>query len=455
MNIESLKAELKNINSNFVLLVALSFVWISRLINFVAFPLATETPDSLDSLPSSLFDFKLVSFIGNAPRPWVTNLFYAIIPGQVITLAQLFISGLSATILLFSLNRLFTNERSRKVGLVAVAAITSSALYLSWDNLVNLQSLTNSFVLLFISTLINVWLKPNFANMFKLLFCQVILCTQRPFFLFLFTFIYIFISKRILNGNQSGKKAFIYLLSGWLILSSYTILHTSNQNNFWPGKVSGISTLGYLKESSPVSNEFRDYLKKTDIPQCLLDHDRKALFKESPLYCEDGLNWTLKNAQHEYVKFLLGSPKSMMKIVSYGFFGMNIESSSHYGNAVSILPRTIENLLVGERNPNNLTYFENSKDVKFFLYLPTVSIFLINLLLMFKRRREQGFDLDTAFLFLNVGFLTLLGVIINCFAIYTEWSRIFYPNQILIQISLIISLAILFGRSKKMSERLS
>ena len=71
---------------------------------------------------------------------------------------------------------------------------------------------------------------------------------------------------------------------------------------------------------------------------------------------------------------------------------------------------------------------------------------------MWYRKLENKLDITLAYLFLRICLVTLAGTLINYFAVYTEWSRIFFPNQLLIQISSVITLSLLVDKPNKVID---
>jgi hypothetical protein len=434
-----------------ILIVCILFIWLNRFATLAFYPKTTFLPDAADSLPTRLFEFNKVSLIGNAPRPFVTNIIYAMIPFDLLQLFQLVLSGIASTFLLISLHRIFRSTLAKNFAVSSVTILLASNTFLNWDNIANIQSITNSLLLFSLAVLI-LFFK---TNTLKLLMCfqflTILLVVQRPSFI-----LFYFITNLILIKMIYTQKRNLLILVPIITFISgmiFCVVHTKNQDNHWPGNFSGLQISGFLLPVSPVSEEFKQYLKSKNAPECLLNDSRYSLF-EGERFCSEALAWVEKDATQNFRQYLMSNPESAMKIVFYGLYGAFVGSSLNYGNSAALTPPIYEILVLGSRQPNSLTFFESSESIRYYTQIPIYSYSFILLVLAISQLKSIRSNprlsalLKLGSILILLGFLTIIS---TSLAVYTEWTRVLFPFQILTYLGLCISFATIFDIKKSNS----
>jgi hypothetical protein len=413
-----------------VLFVCISIVWLNRIFSFISSPDIVLSPDSYDMYSGVTFDFSKLSFLGHALRPWPTTLMFALFGLKIGLILQLIISGVASSLLLITVNAMFQSRLLRTLTLTCLLIITSSADFVAWDMLLNIQSLTNSLIIFYFSFLILFIKKPNYNRFTLLAFSSILISIQRPALFAVFgvvTVISLIVCKCV--GKRFTLSIFFIVTLFFVAIPSY------NQNLYWPATYNGTGVVAHLKDTSPISHEFRMYLKAQNTPNCILQFGTSAIWPNLKDFCPAGTEWARTHAVDALVKFSLKHPGSTLDLLAYSFFGVTTNSSTHYASAVSVLPQPIDSLFIGTRDPKSIGVSSNSE---FYLYAPLYFLLIVYLYSRYHYRNQKQL-LFHKFLDLIVvtNFLSILAI--TPF-LSSEWTRILEPNSLIFQISLILAI---------------
>ena len=417
-----------------ILFVCISIVWLNRIFSFISSPNIVLTPDSYDMYSGVAFDFSKLSFLGHALRPWPTALIFALSGLKAGLIFQLIISGVASSLLLITVNAIFQSKLLRVLTLISLLIITSSADFVAWDMLLNIQSLTNSLIIFYFSFLILFIKKPNNNRFILLAFCSILISIQRPALFAVFgvvTAISLIICK--CYGRRLKISIFFIGALFFVALPSY------NQNLYWPATYNGTGVVAHLKDTSPISHEFGKYLKAQNTPNCILQFGTSAIWPNSKDFCPAGTEWARIDAVDALFKFSLKHPGSTLDLLAYSFFGITTNSSTHYASAVSVLPQPIDSLFIGTRDPKSIGVSSNAE---FYLYAPVYFLLIAYLYSRYHYRNQKQLPFHK---FLDLIVVTnFLSVLAIAPFLSSEWTRILEPNSLIFQIS--FTLAII-GRS--------
>jgi len=382
-------------------------------------------------------------------RPWPTTFLYAIVPENFLVLAQLLISGCAAWLFLVTVLPVIKSIRGKWMAGILLAICMSSTSRISWDTLANAQSLSNSLSILSLVFLIRLKIERfSKANFIFFVICIFMLSVQRPANILILVTYFILL---IVMADQKGRSSLV-ALSLFLTISSLFI--ANNQNHAWPSTYSGYALTGHLIDASPVSINFAATLQKKGAPECVLRNNLQALDPHGSLYCPQGSEWVQNNMTKTYISFLFSHPREVIALMKYGFYGAFTDSSVKYGSSISILPRSIDTLFIGERDPNTIINGSSVVVGNHSMFLPGLFVCLIFLCLVFKTlflgRIRLASPIITTLIF-AFGVNTLAILVNSCF-IAAEWTRILEPYSFLITtIAIVGSLLILEEDNKRLS----
>lgn len=343
---------------SYFLRAAISLVWATRIITFLAFPNPVSAPDSVSYYSGKLFDFHLVSLTGHAGRGWVVPAIFSAMPNpQVLEMSQLAISGLSWTYLIFSIhNSQILTKKFSNAALLVLSIIGSSAEIVQHDSTILATSITNSLFIFCLALILkNLKLSKTVVLNFTFLILTVfLLSVQKSTFLPIA--IFLFLIFRISNRELLSKKVKLVstLISLILLILSFTI--GSNVNKSWPVSYSGQTLLWQLGGQSPVAADFRDFLAQKGAPKCITE---EAPYENLDVSigvvlnnCPEGSAYIRSTLQREFVNFAVSHPTAPIKLAVFGIGAAITNSSSNYGNAVSIVPRSISEIFFGGSTPD-------------------------------------------------------------------------------------------------------
>ena len=420
-----------------LLCLCILVLWINRLLSFFAFPQMVTSPDSYDFFGGERFDLSSVSLLGHALRPWPSALLYSSLGLTISALVQLIFSGIASTILVIELHSLLKNRTVRSIVLIGLVTALASADFISWDLLANIQSLANTSIIMFIAFSLKYSRKPRSRD-FSILMCMGILCSiQRPILILVVlpTLIYLMTrAQKVRKYTMCGIVSLIFL--GVAVIPAY------NQNEYWPGTYSGVAVLGHLKATSPITQEFRSFLKTESVPECILKSDTRSVWPDGEYFCESGQIWAREKSVRSLIAFLSGNPSSALRLASFSLFGVSTNSATHYASAVSILPPFLDSFLIGTRDPKTTTVGELDGSSKYYVYTPLILLATIylSLRLAYRKKRINLFhDYKINLHLIDLLVVTnLITLTCSSIFIYAEWTRILEPNSLIFILSFII-----------------
>lgn len=341
-----------------ILRVSILLIWTTRIITFLAFPNPVSAPDSVSYYSGRFFDFHLVSLTGHAGRGWPIPAIYSAMPSpQVLEMSQLAISGITWTYLLFSIHKSeILTKKFANVAILLLSTIGSSAQIVQHDTTILATSITNSLFIFCLAIVLRS-LKPSKSiklTLLLLILLSFLLSVQKTTFLPFV--IIIFVIFRYLNREVLSKKVKLVSTVGSLILVILSFAIGSNVNKSWPVSYSGQTLLWQLGGQSPVAAEFRDFLEQKGAPSCItntapylnLDVSIGVVLNK----CPEGSMYIKASLQKEFVNFLISHPTAPIKLAIFGIGAAITNSSSNYGNAVSVLPGSISEIFFGGSSPD-------------------------------------------------------------------------------------------------------
>ena len=413
-----------------VLFVCISIAWLNRIFSLISFPDIVLTPDSYDMYSGVTYDFSKLSFFGHSLRPWPTTLIFSLFGLKIGLILQLIISGVASSLLFIIVNGRLTSKLLRVLTLFSLLIVTSSADFIAWDMLLNIQSLTNSLIIFYFSLLILFIENPNYKRFVPLAMTSTFISIQRPTLCIVFGVITVI---SLMFCRHGGKRLMVSTF--FIVTIFFVALPSYNQNSYWPATYNGTAAIAHLKDASPISQDFREYLEAQNTPNCILLFGTSALWPDSKDFCIAGTEWTRNNAADALMKFSLKYPRSASDLVAYSFFGVATNSSTHYASAVSVLPQPIDSLFIGTRDPKSVSASSNSE---FYLYAPLYLLVTIYLYARYRYRKANHLKFN------KLIDLMIATNIVSIFAVTpflsSEWTRILEPNSLVFQISLILGI---------------
>jgi hypothetical protein len=352
---------------------------------------------------------------------------------------QLAISTFAWTYLLLTLTKILTDQKTRSFILISIALLASTPQILQHDTVILSTSITNSFFLVLITSLIGILYNKQltFGSFATLILVAAALMIQKSTFIpIVVTFVFLALySKR----HQAGLMKKITVSSLILISVVYSLIVGSNVNSHWQVSYSGQTLLWQLGGQSPVAVEFAAHLKEKGAPLCV--------FSEAPYQnldtsignilndCPEGAEFLKTGIQKEFVSFLVSSPRGAVDLIVLGAGASSTNSASNYGGAVSVVPNFFSNLFFGTTSPNitesnvqdqveGMNLINSGKP--FWIFAPIFSWLLLAGLSLFlqKDRSREELSLYVALLF------TLLQSAFVVVLLPSEWARQTSPYTI-------------------------
>jgi hypothetical protein len=128
---------------------------LSRLLTVAAFPNPSLQPDSGSYSANSIFDFSLVSFLGNSIRSWPTPFIFALAPsesGKILGL--ILVSFISWAFFAYVVLSVQSGRIKKNLTLLILVIVSTNPNLVQWETVLLGQSLMISNTLFLISTLI-------------------------------------------------------------------------------------------------------------------------------------------------------------------------------------------------------------------------------------------------------------------------------------------------------------
>jgi 4-amino-4-deoxy-L-arabinose transferase-like glycosyltransferase len=377
---------------------------------------------------------------------------------------QLAISTFAWTYLLLTLTKVLTDQKTLTFILISTALLASTPQIIQHDTVILSTSITNSFLLILLTSLIRILYSKQFTfgSFATLILIAALLMIQKSTFIpIVVTFVFLALySKR----HQAGLFKKLTVSSLILISVVYSLIVGNNVNSHWQVSYSGQTLLWQLGGQSPVAVEFAAHLKEKGVPLCV--------FSEAPYQnldtsigkilndCPEGAEFLKTGIQKEFVSFLVSSPRAAVDLIVLGAGASSTNSASNYGGAVSVVPDFFSNLFFGTTSPNitesnvqdqveGMNLINSGKP--FWIFAPIFGwLLLASLGFFFQRNRNR----DESILYIAL-LLTLLQSALVVVLLPSEWARQTSPYTTGIFVLCIFltakTMAVIFG-SKPMHD---
>ena len=441
---------------------------ISRATNLIAFPKPITQPDSSGYASTTIFDFSLVSLVGNSLRSWPSPLLFALMPSEVAkVMGQMMISILVWTYLGYVLLKLFRSNQLKNILLITLVVFSTNPALLQWETVLLGQSLLISNFILLIALFVEI--KFNYSRSVAIL--SIVSCTflflQKSSNIFVTLFFLIYF---IFNIYKSSNKLFtLKLVSLFLLLFTYSALVNINVDKNW-GTISysGYATLYHLGAQSPAAPEVSLYLATIDdVPKCILSGapylDIGQSIKNIKQSCPESHKYISKNLSRDLFGYYFSNPKSLVKLISIGFGASFSQTAAHYGNVVSVLPSSVYDLVNGGTTPDfriggSKTQVEALSQINvgepIWVYIPGAIWIGISIILFLyrsyghKKAAHEG-------LFVILILLLSVNSVLTYIIVPTEWVRLSMPNTTIAIMIALVHLIYVYQNQKTNSNSLS
>lgn len=342
--------------------LALTILWSSRILTWLAFPGGSRSPDSGGYAPDSWGDWSLVSFTGDAIRPWPVPLLFSSLPSDTVRVGfQLATSGLAWTLLIVILTSFCTTAWQRWALAGAGSAIASSPSLIQWDSVILAQSVQSSLVVLSIVLLIRAATRPpkaiHHAGFFIVLLLVAHTKSTHLILVVGFGVLYLIAGHRL---HVIGLTTKILLWTLLVAVALSGIVLGRNIDRYWDYSYSGIAALYALGAQTPDSADFKIFVEERGAPPCLTatapygnwDRDVEGpVLKDCPeakIFIRDRLGSLL-------VEYRLKKPISTINVGLTGIAGSFVTNGIRYGGVVSLVPQPVSGLFYGVSDPDIAT----------------------------------------------------------------------------------------------------
>jgi hypothetical protein len=337
-------------------LPTLVVLWVSRALTWLAFPAGVRFPDSPDYVSPTAGDFSLVSLLGMAPRGWPTPLLMALFPTDPLrVLAQLTISGLAWTALLWVALGLVHSTRGRLLVATAIAVLGGAAQTLQWDVAFLGASLLLAGLVGLLAVLLSIaahgatwWRLGLLAALLVLVGAakstQVILVVAALLAL-VFT----------VGRSMTRAKQAACLVGGVAILAASAVVGI-NVDRHWNITYSGTAALWALGAQAPASEQFAQFLAERGAPACITQDapyaDMDAAAGRVTSGCPEAAPYLRDRIVGEMVSFYLTQPTSAARNLADGLGASFVSNGIRYGNAVTLVPDSVSQVAFGAVQPD-------------------------------------------------------------------------------------------------------
>lgn len=419
-------------------------VWGSRLATWLAYPSGTRFPDSSSYAPDSFGDWSLVSFAGNAIRPWPVPLLFSLMPGDAFRVAlQLGLSAVAWTALIVSLSAVIESVRARVVFVVLGASVSSAPASLQWDTVILAQTPHTVLVLAAIWLVVRGVRRQVSAGVVTGFFAVALLLgvTKSTHLLLVAVFGAVLLVLMRLQRSRAIGQALVVLAVAAATLVSLGV--NRNIDEYWQFSYSGTTALYALGSQTPGSEGFAEYLKDQGAPECLL---ATAPFRnwqsdvEEPILrdCPEAREFIRNDLSALFVRYRVSRPVETLRVASTGFGASMMTNGLRYGGAVSFVPQPLSGLVFGTSDPDVLVFgADDQLEISsralsgdgFWAFTPQALWIAIGttglLVLSFVSRRRPQARLAWVLLVLVI---TLVVVSLGSLAILSsEWTRLVSP----------------------------
>ncbi len=450
-------------NLNPVLTICLLFVGISRFATFVAYPQGFRAPDTVTYFIDDFLNFELVSLTGHASRGWVVPSLFALMPNNAsVVFLQLTISAFAWVYLLLTLSKVLSERKIRAFVLSGTTLLASAPQIIQHDTVILATSITNSFFLAFLASLLGILYCKQFSFrsfVILILIATMLIIQKSTFIPIVVTFIFLALYSKRYQADLFKK---VIVTSLVLFSVAYSLIVGSNVNSNWQVSYSGQTLLWQLGGQSPVATKFAAHLKQKGAPTCLvaeapyqnLDTSIGKILND----CPEGAEFLKAGIQKEFINFIFSSPSAAVDLIVLGAGASSTNSASNYGGAVSVVPAFFSNFFFGTTSPNitesniqdqveGMNLINSGKP--FWIFAPIFGwLLLAGLGFIFRSdRNREEFLLYLALLF------TLLQSALVVVLLPSEWARQTSPFTTVIFVLCIFltakSLAVIFDLKPK------
>lgn len=333
-----------------------ALLWICRVLTWVAFPTGVRFPDTPDYIAPTAGDFSLVSLLGMAPRGWPTPLLMALFPTDPLrVLAQLTITGLAWTALLWVGLGLVQGTRGRLLVATAIAVLGGAAQTLQWDVALLGASLLLAGLVGLLAVLLSIaghgatwWRLGVLAGLLVLVgsakSSQVILVAAALLALAL-----------AVGGSMTRVKQVACLLGGVAILAASAVVGI-NVDRHWNTTYSGTAALWALGAQAPASEQFAQFLTERGAPACITQDapyaDMAAAEGRVRGGCPQAAPYLRDRMVGELLAFYLAQPTSAARNLAGGLGASFVSNGTRYGNVVTLVPDSVSQLAFGAVQPD-------------------------------------------------------------------------------------------------------
>ena len=433
-------------------------IFLSKLVTWAVFPNPSIQPDSATYVPISWLNFDLVSLSGHAQRGWPVPLLYTLIPsGTSQVLFQLIFSSFAWISLLVVSQRLLTNRFAKWFFPTTVAAIAVSPFCTQWDTVLLGTSIMVSTNVLIISTLIHIWHKPGlqFPYIAFFIFLNIFLLLQKSsniIICFLYALLVFFGPMKTVGKNRRLISLFVLLP-----LMCYGVIVGNNVDRTWNYSYSGTTLLWQLGNQSPASTSFRNFLEKsTSAPECIYSQapfeDVNTGIVKVLTNCPEGGQYVRTSLKLDFMEFLLANPKAGMQLAITSAGAVLTGSSSSYGRAISLFPKSFDGLFFGEISPSLLSSGVSNQEeglTAFFdgapiwLFAPGLLWIFLGFsagLLSIRGKSKKSYQQYSTML--GIPFILLIQLAVTAILLPSEWVRQSVPYYLPLLALMILNISI-------------
>ena len=438
------------------------FIWGSRLATWLAYPSGVRFPDSSSYAPSSFGDWSLISFGGEAIRPWPVPLFFSLLPSDSSRIAaQLVMSGATWTLLIVLLAA-FIRPGWPRVGFMTLSSVVAAApATLQWDTVILAQTFHTSLVVGAVFLALLAFRRrvgwPHVASVLAILallgFTKI---THLPL-VAIFAVVYALLMTR---GRASRSKLLTFLMGALVSLTAPIPLH-GNVDEYWEFTYSGSNALYALGAQTPGSDNFKAFLQLNGVPECIVataPYENWEEDVEDPIRrgCPEAKPFIRNELSGLLLEYRLTRPLETLRVGAQGLGAATISNSLRYGGSVSLVPEALSSLVFGKSDPDVLVLsgagqIDLSQQVLsgegFWVFAPQfmwIMLGLAALLVLIRRNRIQD-ERRMASVLLVLILALLLESLGSLMLLSSEWVRLVSPYLNPILVLSIFSIALLLA----------
>lgn len=257
---------------------ALGTFALARLLSSVLTPPLTSAAQIPDMgtyrAPHGFLNFSLTSFTGDAVRPWGVTVWMALWPeSRTLVLAQTTLAILAWACLAIVLSGGLARLALRRLLLVTVLLLGSTASVIGWDSAILSESVSVSTGLLSLAALIALARRPSPGRAVRFILLALWFTMTRPnYFPVLLAWAVV---AAVMMVRTSRRRLWGFVAVGLVAMSAYTVVYNVNSDDAWRRTLFGFSrttaAYGYAVGSTdPVARQVLADLRRSDAPRCML-----------------------------------------------------------------------------------------------------------------------------------------------------------------------------------------